>query len=87
MVLLYRFLGRLGQVKTERRDYGVMENLVLITFISAGVSALISYAAIRLHLEILEIKISNLLEEQDKDFKNQLDEVNKIVYEVLKNKK
>lgn len=64
-----------------------MENLVLITFISAGVSALISYAAIRLHLEILEIKISNLLEEQDKDFKNQLDEVNKIVYEVLKNKK
>lgn len=64
-----------------------MENLVLITFISAGVSALISYAAIRFHLEILEIKISNLLEEQDKDFKNQLDEVNKIVSEVLKNKK
>lgn len=63
-----------------------MENLVLITFISAGVSALISYAAIRLYLEILEIKISNLLEEQDKDFKNQLDEVNKIVSEVLKNK-
>lgn len=65
----------------------MIENLILTIFISASVSGLISYAAIRLHLEILEIKISNLLEEQDKDFKNQLKEVNKIVFEVLKNKR